>query len=284
MALDDLPPPSEPMAPGAERFAREAMKRGAGGQGVAMSYGDDPLQSLTIFPAKRPLGPALFFYHGGGWGHGSTDWFSFLAPVLNARGITFVSIGYRHAPATVFPSGFEDCLYGFDVALRAIAGFGADPTRAFVGGHDAGAHYAALMTLKTGWRDALSLPNDVVKGCLPVSGYYDFGPESGFTRRQAFLGPPEHKGERFASASRYVHPQAPPFLLTLGSEDLPQARQQAGALGRSLRKAGATAEELVLAGQDHWSSALAIAEENGPWLAAASWLMGVTGGDQGQRS
>ena len=98
MALDELPPMPEPMSPGAERFSREAMKRGAGSQGVLMSYGEHPLQSLLIFPSKRPLGPALFFYHGGNWTNGAKDWFSFLAPALNARGITFVSIGYRHAP------------------------------------------------------------------------------------------------------------------------------------------------------------------------------------------
>ena len=276
MPLDDCLPP-EPMSPGAERFAREAMKRGGGAQGLTLSYGEEPLQSVLVFPAKRPLGPALFFYHGGNWTNGAKEWFSFLAPALNARGITFVTIGYRHAPGEMFPNGFEDCLHGFDVALRSIASFGADPNRVFVGGHDAGAHYAALMTLKTGWRDALSLPNDVVKGCLPVSGFYDFGPDAGFNRRPLFLGAPEHKGERFASTVRYVHPQSPPFLIAFGAEDLPQSRTQSNALTRALRKNGVVAEELELAGQDHWSTGFAIAEENGPWLAAVSWLTGVTG-------
>lgn len=279
MALDDLPPIAEPITPGAERFGREAIKRGQAVQGgVLMSYGEHPLQSLLIFPAKRPQGPALFFYHGGNWTNGSKDWFSFLAPALNARGITFVSIGYRHAPASMYPHGFEDCLYGFDVAVRSIAGFGGDANRVFVGGHDAGAHYASLMTLKTGWRDALSLPNDVVKGCLPVSGFYDFSPNSGFSRRPVFLGLPEHKGERFASAIRYAHPQSPPFMVTYGSDDLPHARQQSVALVRALKAQGVTAEELVLAGCDHYATGLALTEDNGPWLAAASWLMGVNGG------
>ena len=265
------------MSPGAERFAREAMKRSLAPQGVPLSYGDHPLQSVLVFPAKRPLGPTIFFMHGGNWTNGSKDWFTFLAPALNARGITFVTIGYRHAPTDMFPHGFEDCMYGFDVALRSIASFGADPNRAFVAGHDAGAHYATLLTLKTGWRDALSLPNDVIKGCLPVSGFYDFGPESGFNRRPVFLGPPEHKGEKFASALRYVHPKSPPFLVAVGEQDLPQVRQQSSALVRGLKQQGVVAEELVMAGQDHWSSGFAIAEENGPWLAAASWLMGVSG-------
>jgi len=273
MPLDDFPP-AEPMSPGAERFSREAMKRSSAMQGLTLPYGDHPLQSLLIFPAKRPVGPALFFFHGGNWTNGSKEWFAFLAPALNARGITFASIGYRHAPGEMFPHGFEDCLYGFDAAMRALAGFGADPNRIFVGGHDAGAHYAALMTLKTGWRDALSLPNDVIKGCLPVSGFYDFGPDAGFTRRPLFLGPPEHKGERFASAVRYVHPKSPPFLVAVGEQDMPQARQHSNALVRGLKQQGVVAEELVLAGQDHWGAGLAIAEENGPWLAAVGWLMG----------
>jgi len=134
------------------------------------------------------------------------------------------------------------------------------------------------MTLKTGWRDALSLPGDVIKGCLPVSGFYDFGPDAGFNRRPLFLGAPEHKGERFASAVRYVHPQSPPFLVASGSEDLPQVRQHSGALIRALKQNDVMVEELILSGQDHWGAGLALAEENGPWLAAVSWLTGVTGG------
>ena len=274
MALDDFLP-SEPMSPGAERFGREAMKRAGAVQGLTLTYGEHAAQSLLMFPAKRPQGPAVFFFHGGNWTNGAKEWLSFLAPVLNARGITFASIGYRHAPMDMFPHGFEDCLYGFDVALRALAGFGSDANRVFVGGHDAGAHYAALMTLKTGWRDALSLPGDVIKGCLPVSGFYDFGPEAGFNRRPVFLGAPELKGERFASAVRYVHPQSPPFLVAVGEQDLPQVRQHSSALVRGLKQSGVVAEELVLPGQGHWSTGLAIAEENGPWLAAVSWLTGV---------
>ena len=277
MPLDDVIPP-EPMSPGAERFSREAMKRVVPVQGITLTYGEHPLQSLRVYPAKRPLGPSLFFYHGGNWTNGSKDWFSFLAAPLNARGITFATMGYRHAPGDMFPSGFEDCLYGFDVALRSIASFGADPNKVFVGGHDAGAHYATLMTLKTGWRDALSLPGDVVKGCLPVSGFYDFGPDSGFNRRPLFLGAPELKGERFASAVRYVHPQSPPFLIAYGSDDLPQVRAQSSALARGLKQNGVTAEELEMPGKDHWATGFALAEENGPWLAAVSWLMGVAGG------
>ena len=277
MPLDDLPQ-QEPLSPAADRFAREAVKRGADLGGTPISYGDDPLQSMLIFPAKRPSGPSLFFYHGGNWANGSKDWFSFLAPALNARGITFATIGYRHAPFTVFPEGFEDCLYGFDVAVRSISKFGADPARVFVGGHDAGGHYAALMALKTGWRDALSLPVDVVKGCLPVSGFYDFSPAGGFKSRPPLFGPDDAvKGPRYASAVRYAYPQSPPFLVTYGSEDLPHARAQGHDFVRALRKEAVMAEELVLQGQDHYGTASAIAEENGPWMAAVSWLTGAQG-------
>jgi arylformamidase len=276
MALDDLPI-AEPMSPGAERFSREALKRGGAHGGILLSYGDDPLQSVLVFPAKRPTGPVVVFYHGGNWTNGSKDWFAFLAPVLNARGITFVSAGYRHAPDAMFPSGFEDGLYGFEAAIRNISKFGGDPNRMFVAGHDAGAHYAALMALKSGWRDALSLPMDVVKGCLPVSGFYDFGPDAGFKSRPMFLGPHEQKGERYASAVRYAYPKAPPFLLTYGSDDLPHARAQGRDMVRALRREGVIAEELVLEGQDHFGTGLAIAEEQGPWIAAVNWLTGNTG-------
>lgn len=275
MALDELPP-QEPLTPGGERFGREAMKRGGALTGTLVQYGEHPQQTALVFPAKRPQGPALFWYHGGNWTNGLKEWFSFMAPALNARGITFVTFDYRLAPGEHFPVGFEDCLYGFDAVYRNLPAYGGDPERVFVGGHDAGAHYAALAALKAGWRDALSLPNTCVKGCLPVSGFYDFSDSAGFTRRPIFLGPPEHKPERFASAVRYAYPQAPAFLVTYGSEDLPHAKMQGHALVKALRAENVTVEELIVQGADHYSAALSLVEDTSPWLAAACWMMGVS--------
>ena len=47
----------------------------------------------------------LLFWHGGGWTSGYKEWMGFMAPALNAAGVTFVSAGYRLAPEHVFPAG-----------------------------------------------------------------------------------------------------------------------------------------------------------------------------------
>ena len=53
--------------------------------------------------------------------------------------------------------------------------FGGDADRIFIGGHSAGAHLAALVTLRRDRARARGLPDDVIKACFPVSGLYDVG-------------------------------------------------------------------------------------------------------------
>jgi arylformamidase len=107
---------------------------------------------------------------------------SFMAPALTAAGFTFASVGYRLAPGYIFPVGFDDACTGVKLLLDSVAGFGANSDCLFVGGHSAGGHYAALM--------ALTRPDLKIRGCLPVSGVYDFGSQSGLSTRPRFLGTP----------------------------------------------------------------------------------------------
>ncbi|MEO8079436.1 MAG: alpha/beta hydrolase, partial [Caldimonas sp.] len=52
---------------------------------------------------------------------------------------------------------------------------GIDPERLFVGGSSAGGHLAGAL-VAGGWRDAAGLPEDVLKGAMPVSGLFDLAP------------------------------------------------------------------------------------------------------------
>ena len=67
-----------------------------------------------------------------------------------------------------------------------IAGYGGDPERIYVGGHSAGGHLAAMLTLQRDRLTALGMPSDVIKGCFPVSGVFDVT-ETPPDRREAFL-------------------------------------------------------------------------------------------------
>ena len=149
-------------------------------------YGENPYQSVALYPAEKPRGELIVMIHGGGWTNGYKEWMAFCAPALTARGITAASLGYRLAPSHLWPAGFEDVADGVAEIYRRAGEFGADKDRIFVSGHSAGGHLAALLALKSDWQASRGLPGDVIKGSLPISGTYIFGPDSGLSMRPRF--------------------------------------------------------------------------------------------------
>ena len=151
------------------------MRLGAGLEGIERRYGADPYQSVAVFRAPAPNGTLLAFMHGGGWTNGYKEWMAFMAPAFTAAGVSFATIGYRLAPAHVFPAGTDDVIAALALLHQNAAEFGYDPARIFLGGHSAGGHYAALLAVRRDWQAKAGLPQDVIRGCLPISGVYDFG-------------------------------------------------------------------------------------------------------------
>lgn len=264
-------PPQEPLSAPGIVYGRECLRRGADVAGVSFGFGPDPYQSVTVHPASRPDGRVLLFWHGGGWTSGYKEWMSFMAPAFNAAGITFVTAGYRLAPQNVFPVGVDDCAAGVQWTVRNIAAHGGDPRRLWIGGHSAGGHYAALLAVRRDWQAPLGLPVDVVRGCLPISGVYDFTASSGLANRPRFLGPDET--ERAASPRFNLQAPLPPFLLAHGTADFPHLVRQAEAFENDLRAAGARVERIAMEGRDHFSASYAGGEPDGPWVPAALAFM-----------
>ena len=266
MRIDQYPT-QEPLSPLGARYQDAILALGQGIAGEEHRYGDDPYQGLTVFRATRPSGDVLLFLHGGGWTSGYKEWMHFMAPALTARGVTFVSAGYRLAPQHPFPTGYEDAARAHAWVRERIAGFGGDARRVFVGGHSAGGHYAALM--------AARLPRGEVAGCLPVSGVYRFGEGSGLAVRPRFLGG-DPQAEAAASPLGQVHAACPPFLLAHGENDFPHLVQQAAQMQEALAAAGVPVQRIVLPGRDHFSASTACGEADGPWVGpAVSWMSDI---------
>lgn len=276
MRIEDYPP-QEPFSPVGAKYHEEAMRLGAGVIGVDVPYGPDPYQSLLICPAQKPSGIVLAMIHGGGWTNGYKDWLAFMAPALNPRGVTFVSIGYRLAPGHVFPAGYQDCADAIAQIYSFIHEHGGDPKRLFVGGHSAGGHYSSLLSVMTDWQKPRGLPPDVIQGCLPISGTYYFGEGSGLSVRPRFLGLPENGSELPASPIRHVKYGAPPFLVAYGSADFPHLVRQAGEFAAELRMHGNSVRELSLEGADHFQASYVSGDRAGVWIEQACRFMAGSG-------
>lgn len=276
MRIDEYPP-QEPLSAVGQAYGEECLRRG---QGVAadeeVRYGADPYQSLAVHRAAKPNGTILLFWHGGGWTSGYKEHMSFMAPVLNAGGVTFVTAGYRLAPQHLFPVGLNDCADAAAWVHANAARLGADPSRLLLGGHSAGGHYAALLAVTRGWRGKRGLPEDVVRGCVPISGVYKFGAGTEFTVRPRFLGPENADTDRAASPILSIEGTPPPFFITYGERDFPHLTRQADAMEAALRAAGSHVEKHVFPGRDHFGASHAGGEADGPFVPKVlAWMKGL---------
>ena len=270
-------PAQDPLSPLGAAYQQRILALGTGLTGEEHAYGTDPYQSLAVFPAAKPTGDVLVFFHGGGWTNGYKEWMYFMAPAFQAQGITFVSAGYRLAPAHVFPTGLEDCADAVAWVVRHVRTEAGLASRVFIGGHSAGGHYAALLGVTSAWREQRQLSASAIAGCLPVSGVYQFGAASGMAVRPRFLGPVQDgTAEVAASPLARLEPAAcPPFLLTHGSRDFPHLITQAGQMADALRAAQVPVQSEILEDCDHFEASVACGDASRPWVArAAAWIRG----------
>jgi arylformamidase len=256
-------PPQEPLSEAGAAYGAECWKRSEGIAYEEIAYGTDAYQRLAIFRPSQPDGRVFLFWHGGGWTSGYKEWMGFMAPGFTASGITFVSGGYRLAPQHSFPAGLEDCRRALDWVRNEIS------NSVFIGGHSAGGHYAALIAAVQG--------ANVIRGCLPISGVYEFGDGSGLTARPRFLGGAPDV-ERSASPHFQLRAPLPPFLVAVGSKDFPHLIQQAKRFAAAVRSIGGIADELELAERTHFTASYAGGEPDGPWVPSALGFISKYGG------
>jgi acetyl esterase/lipase len=125
--------------------------------------------------------------------------------------------------------------------------------------------------VRSDWQRPVNVPAAVVRGCLPISGTYYFGENSGLAMRPRFLG--EADDDVVSPLKRIEH--TPPFLIAYGSEDFPHLVMQAETMAEALRKRDTDVQSLELAGCDHLGASLIAGEIDGPWSKpATAWING----------
>jgi acetyl esterase len=108
---------------------------------------------MHVPEAAPPAGPALFYFHGGGWVWGSIDSHDRIMRELAQRsGQRVVGVAYRKAPEHPFPAPFEDCRDAVAWALAHAEALGIDMRRAAFGGDSAGAGLALAVGMEAAAR------------------------------------------------------------------------------------------------------------------------------------
>ncbi|MBI2312100.1 MAG: alpha/beta hydrolase [Betaproteobacteria bacterium] len=214
-----------------------------------VAYGPTDMEKLDIFPAAgNSIGLAVFI-HGGYWRSLDKSDFSFLAEPLTLAGLTVAIVNYGLCPQVTLDEIVRQTRAAVAWLWRNAARYGADPQRLFASGHSAGGHLAAMM-LATDWPAfEATLPRNLVKGGLSVSGLFDLEP-----LRHTSMNQDLKLGEDDARRLSPVHLRpaaAAPLYLAVGGLESDEFKRQ----NRLIEQAwpGTLAAEIIMPGFHHLS-------------------------------
>jgi len=154
--------------------------RGPKGLNIAVAAGSPPMSEdclyLNVWTGADTVAerrPVMVYFFGGAFTEGAGSIPLYDGDALAQKGAVVVTMNYRLAPDSVWPSGIEDV--GAAVAwLKAnVAQYGGDPSKIFLWGHSAGAAHVGdyVANAATKGLDA------GVAGAILTSGFYDLGKE-----------------------------------------------------------------------------------------------------------
>lgn len=237
-----------------------------------LRYGDAPLQTLDVFPARGEHPPLHVFIHGGYWRALDKSDHSFTAEPFVAAGATTVVLNYDLCPAVTLDTVVAEVRQGIAWIYRHAGALGGDPERLYLSGHSAGAHLA-VMALAHDWQGSEGLPADLVKGVAAVSGVYELAPllrvsvndEIGLTREMALRNSPTR------------HPPGPvaPLLIAVGGDETAAWIRQSEDFHEACRTRGVDCALLRLEHRHHFSIAFAMAEPGNELFQAICRLMAL---------
>lgn len=195
-----------------------------------VAYGDHEQQRMDVYlPAGRSqvATKIVVFIHGGGWMAGDKDDLQFTDENLQTLkahfpGFALVNLNYRlvNGDENRYPAAENDVKQAMNYLYRRLEPYQLSSDTYLAGG-SAGAHLAALHTLKHN-------SNGNIKGCIAIAGVYNMQSlyEYGNTEAKlivaAFMGgTPANQTDRYEQASpvTFVTPSSPKFLLLHGMED-----------------------------------------------------------------
>ena len=142
-----------------------------------VAYGLSDKEKLDIFPAAMSTmskaAPVLIFIHGGYWRSLDKADQSFLAPAFTQQGSCVVIPNYSLCPAVTVSDIVLQLVKAVAWVYKNIEKFGGDPKRITLAGHSAGGHLVAMLLSCLWQKFDATLPNDVVKNALSISGLFE---------------------------------------------------------------------------------------------------------------
>ena len=98
-----------------------------------------------------------------------------MAPELVAKGISLVTVNYSLAPGATLDTIVRQCRSALTWVWKNAVSFGGDKNSIIVGGSSAGGHLTGML-VAGGWHSEFGLPENTIKGAVPISGLYELEP------------------------------------------------------------------------------------------------------------
>jgi arylformamidase len=242
------------------------------GQPQRTAYGPTDIEKLDIYRAKQPNAPIFVFIHGGAWLGGAAKDYAYLAEVFVNAGATFIALDFINVKQADGDLGVMA-----DQVRRAIAWvyknadqFGGDRNRLYVGGHSSGGHLCGV-ALVTDWEKDFSLPPDMIKGGLCMSGMYDLKPAR-LSKRSSYVKFTDAMEEAMSS-QRHLGLLRTPIIVTYGTNETPEFQRQNRDFVAAVKAAGKPAELIEAKNYNHFEMCESLANPYGPNGHAALALM-----------
>jgi arylformamidase len=238
-------------------------------------WGEEPGQTLDMFPARRPRhggAPLLVFLHGGYWRSLDKSDFSDIAPAFTHAGAAVAVINYRLVPRVTLEDLVRDVLSAVTWCYLHTGQYGADPQHLYVAGHSAGGHLTAMMLACEWPRWHGALPPNVVKGGLAISGLYDLEPimNASFLNDDLKLDP-----ERVAHLSpAWMKPAThAPLMTAVGGAESDEFARQNRLIAEKWKSV--FQRDVPMPGHHHFSICDSLADATSPLHRAALELLGL---------
>jgi arylformamidase len=255
-------------------FARwtEASARARGTMSCYLDrrYGDMPGETLDIFPARKGDGTCMMFIHGGYWRALDKKDCSFLAPAWVDAGVSLAVVNYDLCPNVTVETIVQQMLRASRWLWLHAEDYGMDQDRLYVSGHSAGGHLTAMLMCALWPVLDASLPKDLWKGGIAISGLYDLRPLMQVDFLQQDLRLDEASALKLSPAFMSPATRAP-VLTAVGGDESSEFHRQ-NALLRS-RWRGASAGDVVMPKRNHFSILDALAEPSSPLFAGVRRVM-----------
>jgi acetyl esterase/lipase len=210
---------------------------------------DPKKHKLDLYlPEGKKDFPVVFFVHGGGWTIGDRKQYIGLGRVLARQGVGVVIPSYRLTPAVQHPGHIEDVARAFAWTHKNIANHGGRPDRMFVTGQSAGGHLAALLATNESFLKEQGLTVGAIRGAMPISGIYMFGPRM----LKRVIGDAPGAAES-ASPVKHVTGKEPPFLIFYADQDFKGCDVMSRAFHEALKAKSVEAELVEVKDRNHIS-------------------------------